>query len=311
MLIALSCFDPFVVLLSHCFIDKSNLNGETHLEVMNSMVQTRPLCKDAASMSKLNLTIQYEPPNKRFDSFRGTIVLDSPSEGKVEYNVDGKPLIMRETNLRNCDYIYGLVVYTGNDTKIQRSNLEGEKPKTKVSYIMRKVNKYLAYMLILQTILCVVGGILGGLFREGLTKNMWFLLFVSPQDRAPGGPLTGVYAFFSWFILLSQMVPISLIVSSEMVKFIQSIFIEKDLQLYYEKLNKPTKCNSSTIHEDLGLVDFIFSDKTGHYTHHITSHANELCCVREHANVTDQVNVCTDNEFACFLLFSFLLRQVP
>lgn len=112
----------------HCFIDKSNLNGETTLLVMNSMVQTRPLLKDESDgFAKLALKLVYEAPNKRFDEFRGQMTVNGQ-----EFSVDGKSLLMRETNLRNCDYIYGLVVYTGNDTKIQRSNLEGEKPKTKV-----------------------------------------------------------------------------------------------------------------------------------------------------------------------------------
>jgi magnesium-transporting ATPase (P-type) len=138
--------------------------------------------------------------------------------------------------------------------------------QTKVSYIMRQVNTYLVYMLLLQSILCLIGGILAGAFRSGFTKDMWFLQFDNATSAAPNAAPTGVYAFFSWFILLSQMVPISLIVSAEMVKFIQSLFIEKDIQLYYEKLNKPAKCNSSTIHEDLGLIDYIFSDKTGTLT---------------------------------------------
>jgi len=229
---------------------------------MNSMVHTRGHASDDRTLEKLNLKLVYEPPNKRFDSFRGTMTLPDGSA----VSVDGKSLMMRETNLRNCDFVFGLVVYTGNDTKIQRSNLEGEKPKTKVSFIMRAVNTYLIYMLGLQSILCIVGGILAGLYRDGLTKDMWFLDFGAPGSTAPTAAQTGVYAFFSWFILLSQMVPISLIVSAEMVKFVQSIFIEHDLQLFYEKLNKPAKCNSSTIHEDLGLIDYIFSDKTGTLT---------------------------------------------
>src|SRR5690606_34816020 len=72
--------------------------------------------------------------------------------------------------------------------------------------------------------------------------------------------------FFSWFILLSQLVPISLIVSAEMVKFAQSMFIQWDVALYWPAIDKPAKCNSSTIHEDLGLTSFIFSDKTGTLT---------------------------------------------
>lgn len=41
-------------------------------------------------------------------------------EGQAEpITLDGKCLLMRETTLRNCEYIYGMVLYAGKDTKIQ------------------------------------------------------------------------------------------------------------------------------------------------------------------------------------------------
>lgn len=78
--------------------------------------------------------------------------------------------------------------------------------------------------------------------------------------------VSGVLAFFSWFILLAQMVPISLIVSAELVKFTLSRFIQWDRTLYSPILRKAAKCNTSTVHEDLGQVSYIFSDKTGTLT---------------------------------------------
>jgi magnesium-transporting ATPase (P-type) len=42
---------------------------------------------------------------------------------------------------------------------------------------------------------------------------------------------TGLAAFGTWFIIMSMMVPISLIVTSELVKFAQSQFIRWDLDL--------------------------------------------------------------------------------
>jgi phospholipid-transporting ATPase len=239
----------------HCFIDKANLNGETKLEVMSCHPATKAYCDKPEKMSKMNFELVYEAPNKRFDSLRGMIKIDGQ-----EVAVDGKSLLMRETNLKNCAFIYGLVVYTGNDTKIQVSNSEGEKAKVKVSWIMRQVNVYLRYMLLLQLVLCA-GGAVGAATWAKANKGAWYL-DLGDEDI----DLLGFYAFFTWFILLSQMVPISLIVSAEMVKFVMSMFIQWDYTLYYPDINKPTKCNSSTIHEDLGLIDYIFSDKTGTLT---------------------------------------------
>ena len=60
------------------------------------------------------------------------------------------------------------------------------------------------------------------------------------------------------------MIPISLIVSLEFVKFFQSWFMERDLDCLLN--NHPLKCNTSNINEDLGMINYIFSDKTGTLT---------------------------------------------
>lgn len=237
----------------HCFIDKANLNGETKLEVLSSLPQTRELCKD---LDSLDISLQYEGPNGIFDSLRGQMRVN----GQEIVNVDGRSLLMRETTLRNTDYVYGLVVYCGNSTKIQMSNAESGKPKVKKSNIMIRVERYLLGNLTFQIFLCFCAAIASGTW---LARNSgaWYLML---GDVNP--PLAGVATFFSWFILMAQMVPISLTVTAEMVKFLQSQFIQFDLDLYYEKINRRAKCNSSTIHEDLGMISYIFSDKTGTLT---------------------------------------------
>ncbi len=60
--------------------------------------------------------------------------------------------------------------------------------------------------------------------------------------------------------------PISLIVTVESVKFIQAIIIEKDRSLYTEKIDAHCKVQSSNLNEELGQIEFIFSDKTGTLT---------------------------------------------
>jgi magnesium-transporting ATPase (P-type) len=88
-----------------------------------------------------------------------------------------------------------------------------------------------------------------GVWSKKHSGGAWYL-------DATGSNITVAFnSFFTWFILLSGMVPISLLVSAEMVKFIMSAFIENDIDMYYDKIDKPTKCNTSTIHEDLGVLD--------------------------------------------------------
>lgn len=67
----------------------------------------------------------------------------------------------------------------------------------------------------------------------------------------------------------SDFVPISLLVTLEIVKFMQAIFIGFDKTIYDESKDMPTKVQSSNLNEELGQIEYIFSDKTGTLTQNI------------------------------------------
>jgi phospholipid-transporting ATPase len=55
-------------------------------------------------------------------------------------------------------------------------------------------------------------------------------------------------------------------VTMEIVKYVQSSMIDNDLDLYYEKTNTPATARSSSLIEELGQIEYVFSDKTGTLT---------------------------------------------
>jgi len=61
-------------------------------------------------------------------------------------------------------------------------------------------------------------------------------------------------------------VPISLLVTLEMVKFLQGIFLAADPKMMCEETKTYVKVQTSTLNEELGQVQHIFSDKTGTLT---------------------------------------------
>ena len=71
---------------------------------------------------------------------------------------------------------------------------------------------------------------------------------------------------FSIFILLASMIPISLIISLEMVKVIQAFFINSDEDMKNKEDGRYSKAFNSTLNEELGQIQYIFSDKTGTLT---------------------------------------------
>jgi phospholipid-transporting ATPase len=66
--------------------------------------------------------------------------------------------------------------------------------------------------------------------------------------------------------LYNNLIPISLIVTMEVVKFQQAQLINSDLDMYYPKTDTPALCRTSSLVEELGQIEYVFSDKTGTLT---------------------------------------------
>lgn len=75
--------------------------------------------------------------------------------------------------------------------------------------------------------------------------------------------------FGKWFILLINIVPISMMVTLEGVKFIQAAMIQYDYTIYDVDKDMQTKAQSSNLNEELGCVQYVFSDKTGTLTQNV------------------------------------------
>ena len=52
----------------------------------------------------------------------------------------------------------------------------------------------------------------------------------------------------------------------EVVKFQQAQFINSDLDMYYAPTDTPALCRTSSLVEELGQIEYVFSDKTGTLT---------------------------------------------
>ncbi|KAI3921055.1 hypothetical protein MKX01_036034 [Papaver californicum] len=72
--------------------------------------------------------------------------------------------------------------------------------------------------------------------------------------------------FLTGLMLYGYLIPISLYVSIEVVKVLQSIFINQDQDMYHEETDSPVHARTSNLNEELGQVDTILSDKTGTLT---------------------------------------------
>ena len=73
----------------------------------------------------------------------------------------------------------------------------------------------------------------------------------------------------SCLIAFQNIVPISLYISIEIVKTIQAFFISQDIEMYYRPFDTPCVPKTWNISDDLGQIEYVFSDKTGTLTQNI------------------------------------------
>ena len=72
--------------------------------------------------------------------------------------------------------------------------------------------------------------------------------------------------FFTFYILYNNFVPISLYVTCETVHYIQAYYIDHDNKMFDDKTNISSTARTSNMNDDLGMIEYIFSDKTGTLT---------------------------------------------
>jgi magnesium-transporting ATPase (P-type) len=174
--------------------------------------------------------------------------------------------------LRNTDWIIGIVVYTGFETKIMKNSRSA---RTKLSRMETLVNRCIKLILLTQIALATVSMALG-LFVNNVLENSlpWYLFPPGPVNTTASSQAEldetllpeGLALWITFFILFNNVVPISLYVTVEMVNFMQAFYIDNDVEMYDPVTDTPALARTSSLNADLGQIEWIFSDKTGTLT---------------------------------------------
>uniref|UniRef100_A0A673BIW6 P-type ATPase N-terminal domain-containing protein n=1 Tax=Sphaeramia orbicularis TaxID=375764 RepID=A0A673BIW6_9TELE len=218
-----------------CYIETANLDGETNLK-QKQVVSNLPLQDADFTPENFHSHIECENPNNDLCRFRG--YMEHP--GGLRVGLHNGNLLLRSCTIRNTETVVGIVVYAGHETKAMMNN---SGPRYKRSRLERRLNTDVLWCVLLLVLMCLTAAV-GG-YQAQVQECV-------DADTSPA--LAGFYVFWTMIIVL------------QIVKLGQIYFIHQDLDLFHQQTDSRIQCRALNITEDLGQVQYLFSDKTGTLT---------------------------------------------
>ncbi len=182
-----------------------------------------------------------EPPSKKIYDFSGLLEVNSNTHQILnQQNIIKQPLNCDNTIWMNSilasKKIIGLVIYTGKET---RAEMNSSLPKNKVGELDKEVNYFSKFLFCLMLLLALVI-----LFIRGFAKKF----------------KNNIIIYCRFVVLLCSIIPISLKINLDIAKSFNSYRISNDERI------EGAIARNSMIPEELGRIDYIFTDKTGTLT---------------------------------------------
>ncbi|KAG4306223.1 hypothetical protein PORY_000211 [Pneumocystis oryctolagi] len=251
-----------------CYVETKNLDGETNLKLRHALRCGYEI-KTAADCEKAAFIIESENPNSNLYKYnavvRWTQFVDENLDEQKGFSEQAsiQNTLFRGCQLKNTKWVIGIVVFTGDETKIM---LNAGATPSKRSRIAKNLNWTIVINFIILFCICFISSVISGISWKNKETSAKFFEFGSLGGKPS---LDSIITFVTCLILFQNLVPISLYISIEIVKTAQAFFIYSDIEMYYDKIDYPCTPKNWNISDDLGQIEYIFSDKTGTLTQNI------------------------------------------
>ena len=215
------------------FIRTDQLDGETDWKLRKPPSYTQKF-DNYEDILELRGCLIIEPPSRQIYNFIGQLNIVHESA------IIKEPLSLENTMWANTvlasKKVLGMVIYSGKETRAQ---MNSSLPRSKVGKLdleLNMLNKILFLVMLLSSFII--------LLIKGFSQNI----------------ASNFITYFRFVVLLCSIIPISLRVNLDISKTVNSSAINKDENI------PDTIVRNSTIPEELGRIQYIFSDKTGTLT---------------------------------------------
>jgi len=245
-----------------CYVDISSINGvfdQFSIKKACTDTQTPSLksVKFTEYVKSIKGMMKCEEPNSDLYTFSGRLKLESFPRAS---DITEENFIMRGSSIKNVKCVYGMVIYTGMETKIMQI-LNSKKNNSIIKNdrnIIYKTFIFIHYMLIgILTTFCIM-------FSLQLVNKKFYLqdfqksFFVYPSRDL----YNGIYEFILVFQLYIPNTWYNLIF---IAYYILALFIKWDVKVKQKSKYVIDIINNNCL-SDFGNVKYILTDKTGTLT---------------------------------------------
>ncbi|KAM6125106.1 phospholipid-transporting ATPase IG [Phoenicopterus ruber ruber] len=259
-----------------CYVTTASLDGESNFKTHYAVRDTTVLCADEA-IDALTATIECEQPQPDLYKFVGRIIIYRSNQEPVARSLGPENLLLKGATLKNTKKIYGVAVYTGMETKMAL-NYQGKSQKR--SAVEKSINAFLIVYLCILLSKATVCTTLKYVWQSNPFNDEPWYNEKTKKERETFKVLRMFTDFLSFMVLFNFIIPVSMYVTVEMQKFLGSFFISWDKEMYDEEIKEGALVNTSDLNEELGQVEYVFTDKTGTLTENSMEFIE--CCIDGH-----------------------------
>uniref|UniRef100_A0A8C9RSY1 Phospholipid-transporting ATPase n=1 Tax=Scleropages formosus TaxID=113540 RepID=A0A8C9RSY1_SCLFO len=249
-----------------CHITTASLDGETNLKTHFAVPETA-VSQTVSKLESLQAVVECQQPEAdlyRYHVGVGLVEMVSClTQVACIRPLGPENLLLRGARLKNTKEIFGVAVYTGMESKMA---LNYKCKSQKRSAVEKSMNTFLIIYLGILLLEAVLSTILKYAWQSERKWDEPFYNEKTEQEKNSSKILQFISDFLAFLVLYNFIIPISLYVTVEMQKFLGSFFIGWDLDLYHVESDQKAQVNTSDLNEELGQVEYVFTDKTGTLT---------------------------------------------
>ncbi|XP_077387733.1 phospholipid-transporting ATPase IG isoform X3 [Festucalex cinctus] len=240
-----------------CFVTTASLDGESNHKTHYTVPDIE---KD---LECLSATLECEQPQPDLYKFVGRMHIYKSNQEPAVRSLGPENLLLKGATLKNTQKVCGVAIYTGMETKMAL-NYQGKSQKR--SAVEKSINAFLLVYLCILVSKALVCTTLKYVWQSKPGQDEPWYNEKTQKERDTNVYLKMFTDFLSFMVLFNFIIPVSMYVTVEMQKFLGSFFITWDKDFFDPEIKEGALVNTSDLNEELGQVEYVFTDKTGTLT---------------------------------------------